>query len=53
MPIHEYECTNCGAVIELIENEEFMKRQCPACRGEWIFTKIMSAGSFRFGRSRD
>ena len=56
MPIWEYECTECGKVIEKIvqlnsaDEEEFTIDETCEC-GSDTFKKIMSSNSFRLAGS--
>ena len=50
MPLYEYECQNCGKVVEILwrrsEDEQGMK--CPGCGGSELRRKL-SAFSARVG----
>jgi len=45
MPIHEYQCRKCEAVVERIEGvHDGPMRKCPTCGGK--VDQMMSAGAF-------
>ncbi len=51
MPIYEYQCTQCGHELELIQKiSDAVITQCPAC-SEQTLRKCVSAPSFRLGGS--
>ena len=51
MPIYEYQCTQCGHELELIQKiSEAVLTQCPACSKQTL-QKCVSAPSFRLGGS--
>lgn len=52
MPIYEYECNDCAAVFEILTTSSSSGKPvvCPQCRSENT-KKIVSSGSFKFGRS--
>ena len=47
MPIYEYQCTECGHRLEVIQNLfDTPLKQCPACDRESL-RKLISAAAFR------
>lgn len=42
MPIHEYECQNCGEKVELLLGHRAETPQCPKC-GSTLLKKLISA----------
>ena len=45
MPIHEYQCRKCEAVVERIEGmHDAPMRKCPSCGGK--VDRMMSSGAF-------
>lgn len=49
MPIHEYECNDCGAIFEILELAgREMPAECPSCGGEKarkLFSRFSSPAS--------
>lgn len=47
MPIYEYECTNCGHTLEIIQkiSDEPLK-ECPSCHEQQL-RKLVSAAAFQ------
>lgn len=47
MPLYEYECQDCGEVMEILQaHGERPKRKCPDCGGR--LKKAVSAPAFQF-----
>lgn len=47
MPLYEYECQDCGEVMEILQSHgERPKRKCPDCGGR--LKKAVSAPAFQF-----
>lgn len=47
MPIYEYECRSCGAMVEIIQKvSDAALTDCPDCGADGL-TKLVSASGFR------
>ncbi|OGP55158.1 MAG: hypothetical protein A2Y65_11110 [Deltaproteobacteria bacterium RBG_13_52_11] len=46
MPIYEYQCTNCGCRVEMMQKiTDESLQQCPSCKG--LLRRLMSLTSFQ------